>query len=202
MRRFDKLKNMKKANLLAEQRYKFMLNESTEMDLMSIITQKIEGFSNEDSDFDDSNFTISLFNDRIEGLIMNGMNIDTIVIDIAGKYDVTSHGYYSPGKSYGPPEDSYPDESEDAEFDIVITSVKIGTVDGSGDVTPIMELQGSDVQRLPKQFLGAVDGKVTEMLLDSGKFDPSDRNDDYDGYDRDDYDPGDTEAREWGGMDI
>lgn len=201
MRRFDKLKNIKKANILAEQRHRTMLNESTEMDLINIVTQKIETFSVEDSDFDDNNFTMSLFNDRIEGLIMNGMNIDTIGIDIAGKYDVTSYGHYSPGKCYGPPEDCYPDESENPEFNIVITSVKIGSIDEDGDITPIIVLQGSDVQKLPKQLLGVLEGKVDEMLLESGKFDASDR-DDYDGYDRDDYDPGDTEAREWGGMDI
>jgi hypothetical protein len=199
MRRLDKLKNMKKANLLAEQRHRTMLNESTEMDLINIITKKIQTFSNEDSDFDDSNFTISLFSDRVEGLIINGMNIDSIVIDAAGKYDVTSYGHYSPGKCYGPPEDCYPDESEDPEFDIMFTSIKIGRVDENGDVTPIMELHGSDVQKLPKEFIYAIDNKVTDMLLESGKFDPSERHDDYE---PDDYDPGDTDAREWGGMDI
>jgi hypothetical protein len=39
MRRFDKLKNIKNVNLLAEQRYVSRINESTEMDLFNIIGQ-------------------------------------------------------------------------------------------------------------------------------------------------------------------
>ena len=205
MRRLDKLKNMKKANLLAEQRHRTMLNESTEMDLINLIINKFKGFSIEENDIDDNTFWMKLYNDRIEGVVFNGININDIQLQISGTYKMTSPGYYSPGKCYGPPEDCYPDESENPEFDIVINKFEISTTQVDGEVegfVELIELMGSDVQRLPKQLLGIIEERVDEMLLDSGKFDPSDRDDDYDGYDRDDYDPGDTEAREWGGMDI
>jgi hypothetical protein len=186
MRKLDKLNSINKANLLAEQRYIAKLNESTDVDLINIITSKVNSFSMEDSNFDSDEFTISLFNDGIEGVIINGTAINNINVDITGKYEVTSHGYYSPGKYSGPPEDSYPDESEGAEFDTQITSIKIGTMEDSGDITPIMELQGPDIQKLPQEFIRTIDIKVSDMLLDSGKFDPSNKNDYYDG--PDDYD--------------
>lgn len=187
MRRFDKLKSITKANLLSEQRYIAKLNESTDIDLIKIITNKIEGFSIEDSDFDRDEFSLSLFSDKIEGIVMNGMNIDKMDITITGSYDVTSHAYYTPGKHYGPPEDSYPDESGEAEFDIVIKSVQIGSIDEKGDVTPVIEFKDSDIQKLPKEFTYDIEGKVSDMLLNSGKFDPNNKNDDYDGPDDDDY---------------
>ena len=181
MRRFDKLKNIKKVNLLAEQRYVSRINESTEMDLFNIIGQKAEGFSKEDGDFDNNKFEISLLNDRIDGLTMNSINIDAIVIDAMGKYNMISNGYSAPGRYYGPPEDSYPDESENPEFDVLVTDIKIGRIDGAGDVVTIMELNGPDVQKMPKSILSIIEGKVIDMLLDSGRFD--DYNDEPDRYD-------------------
>lgn len=186
MRKLDKLNSINKANLLAEQRYIAKLNESTDVDLINIVTNKINAFSMEDSKFDSDEFTISLFNDGIEGVIINGTAINNINVDITGKYEVTSRGYHTPGKYYGPPEDSYPDEGESAQFDTKITSIKIGTMEDNGDITPIIELQGSDIQRLPQEFISTIDMKVSDMLLDSGEFDPSDKDDNYDG--PDDYD--------------
>ena len=186
MKRFDKLKNIKKVNILAEQRYKLKLNESTDSDLINLINQKIGGFSKEDGDFDDNKFTISLINDRIEGIVINGVNVNVIAIDVAGSYRMTSAGYYRPGKYHGPPEDSYPDESENPEFDIVITDIKIGSVDEDGNTTTIMELSDSNVQKMPKSILAAIEDKVVDMFLDSDRFDDAgdepDRYDDYDDY--------------------
>lgn len=200
MRRFDKLKNIKKANLLAEQRYMVKLNESTDVDLINFVVNNIQKFWVEQNDFDKTAFSLEFMTDKIEGVVFNGTNLENIVLQVRGTYDVTSRGYYSPGKSYGPPEDSYPDESESPEFDIVINNFDILTSQENG-LVELVELEGSDVQKLPKELLGMFEEKVTDMLLDSGDFDPSNRNDDYDDPD-DDYDPSDTEAREWGGMDI
>lgn len=179
MKRFDKLKNIKKVNILAEQRYSRRLNESSEIDLINVITQKINDFWKEDGDFDDNNFKIILLNDKIDGL--NGVN--TIEIIANGKYRMTSAGYYRPGRYHGPPEDSYPDESENPEFEIVINEIKINGLDMDGNEISTMEIMGSDIQKMPKEFLRGIDLKVDEMLLDSGRFndldDEPDRYEDY-----------------------
>jgi len=201
MRRFDKIINIKKANLLAEQRYRTSLNESTDVDLINLVVNNIQKFWVEQNDFDKRTFSLEFMTDKIEGVVFNGTNLENIVLQVRGTYDVTSRGYYSPGRSYGPPEDSYPDESENPEFDIEINNFDILTSQENG-LVELVELEGADVQKLPKEFLGMLEGKVDEMLLDSGDFDPSNSNDDYDRDDRDDYDPGDTDAKEWGGMDI
>jgi hypothetical protein len=205
MRRFDKLKNIRKANLLSEGRYIAKLNESTSVDLINIIIDKIKTFSDSERgnfSFEKNEFSLIIISE-IDGLVINGVNINKIETTIYGRYNVLSHGYFRPGKYSGPPEDSYPDEGEDTEFDIVITNVEIDTIDFDDEYAPTMTFVGSDIQKLPVEFINAVDNKVTEMLLDSGEFDPRDKYYDYDGPD-DDYDPrgGDTEAREWGGMDY
>jgi|LakMenEpi03Aug12_release.lakeMendotaPanAssembly.Ray.scaffolds.fasta_scaffold1309825_1 hypothetical protein len=171
MKRFDKLKNIKKANILAEQRYKLRLIESTELDLMSVIGQKTMGFSVEDINFDNGKFKITLFNDKFDNLVMNGINIDGIGVDIDGTYEMLSRGYYRPGKYSGPPEDTYPDESENPEFDVVIDNIKIERYDNSGDSATIMELSGLDIKKMPKNFIEMVENKVIDMLLDSTEFD-------------------------------
>jgi hypothetical protein len=199
MKRFDKLKNIKKANILAEQRYKRRLIESTELDLMSLIGQKATGFSMEGSDFGNGKFKITLFNDKFDNLVVNDVNIDGIGVDVDGTYKMLSSGYYRPGRCYGPPEDCYPDESENPEFDVVINNIKIDRYDDGGDSATIMELSGSDIKKIPTNFIDVVENKVIDMLLDSGEFDPS-NDSDYDGPD-DDYDPSNADAREWGGID-
>lgn len=174
MKRFDKLKNIKKVNILAEQRYSRRLNESSEIDLINVITQKINDFWEEDSDFDSSNFKIILLNDKIDGLVINGINIDTIEIVANGEYRMTSAGYYRPGRYHGPPEDSYPDESENPEFEIVFKEIKINGWDIDGNEISVMEIIGNDIQKMPKEFLRSIDLKVDKMLLDSGRFDDFD----------------------------
>lgn len=182
MRKFDTLQKIKIANILAEQRYRMRLKESTESDLIDTVIQKINDFSTDDGSFDDYEFKIVLQNDRINSFV-NGVNVELIEILASGKYKMTSRGYYSPGRYSGPPEDSYPDESEAPEFDIMINEIKISGYDNDDNEMLIGEMMGGDVQRMPKEFLQSIEEKVYEMLLDSGKFDSSSRFDDYNDYD-------------------
>lgn len=66
--------------------------------------------------------------------------------------DFTQQSTYRPGRYSGPPEDSYPDESEPAEYDLDITSVELlkGVTDSEGKYTDEVIFKGKD-------FTGIID---------------------------------------------
>lgn len=199
MRKFDKLKNIKKVNILVEQRHRTMLNESTEMDLVNFIGQKQAEFGLDSSEVNNGKFTLYYYyKPRIEGMIINGMQVDRIGIDVTGEYKMTSPGYYRPGRCYGPPEDCYPDESENPEFDTVTKEIKIIYGNEENDEDREISFVGSDIKKVPAAFIDKIDNDINEILIES---DESDSDSEYDGPDYDDYDPR-GEDKEWGGMDI
>jgi hypothetical protein len=188
MRRFDKIKNMKKANLLAEQRYKTMLNESTDDDIINIVNQQVNAFSLEEDYFDNGKFEMSYFGPKVEGIVYENEAVSNIGLNTEGTYEMTSKGHYAPGRCYGPPEDCYPDESEDPEFDINIRYVSIRLYNENGENIETILLHGEQLRNLSSNLIGNIEGDVEEMLLKSGDFDPrNNNNNNYDGPDEDFY---------------
>lgn len=182
MRKFDKLKNIKKVNILAEQRHRTMLNESTEMDLVNFIGQKQAEFGLDSSEVNNGKFTLYYYyKPRIEGMIINGMQVDRIGIDVTGEYKMTSPGYYRPGRCYGPPEDCYPDESENPEFDTVTKEIKIIYGNEENNEDREISFVGSDIKNVPAAFIDRIDNDIIEILIESDESDS-----DYDGPEPDD----------------
>jgi hypothetical protein len=69
---------------------------------------------------------------------------------------VTGSAYYEPGKYYGPPEDSYPD-------------------DGGCEIEDVEGPDGKDwMDRLTKSEVASVEARVTERCQEGGDVDPDD----------------------------
>ena len=116
----DKLKNLKKANILDESKFlenKGLLNENTDVLEKSIIMSLLKNGINE-IDFD---LKVSKMGD----LTTLHLNVNGYEVDFIFDIERTQRGYNKPAVTTGPPENWSPDESEGSEFEYELEGVNI-----------------------------------------------------------------------------
>jgi hypothetical protein len=178
MRRFDKLKNMQKINLLTEQRYINRLNED---DSMSSAFMDQSSPEMTDNTFEDRNNIVNdilTFPSELE-IINTNIGYDSfkvkfeiistskIFVDVMGKFE--KDGYEN--------------------FDYLIDIKEVNIHDEAGEL----------IAKLTNSFSEKFEQRVYDAIIDDVI--KSDQGHGIDGPDDDDYDPSRGNAREWGGID-